>query len=322
MSLGTSLVSQFKSAQESQLHCSCGSGMLRAWHQTEGLILELPALGVLDLATGQTLAWFEEAAALEGKAPEGIQSIRPWWGESIVDADVLRAMLAAFRERVWQAWPAGQSTQLVSRTTWTVPSSTSDLHLTWLERTLGEAGWWWPKVGRAALESVTQQSGQVIVMDWGMSSIRWSVWSHGKHLLSVSNTNLGLGDITQELVMTERQLTGRQFSQASLLDLTWTLRHSAFDHKTDQPIFEPLSKTTHAAVQSAWLAAFAQAWTTFQKQLPSEVGSQLAVSSCVVIGGGALLQNWLTEVEKHTKLPWKVAKDPLYVEVRGGIISA
>lgn len=266
--------------------------------------------------TRQPVAWFEEAAALEGKTPSHIECIRPWWADTVVDRSALRSLMEQFRQVVWQTLPQQDRWQEGWRMQWRVAPTVSDLHLQWLERTIAEAGWWWPRVRRANYHTLTDSSKQVVLWDWGMSAVRWSVWVQGRLVASVAHPELSLAEIAGGLVETERYITSRQFSQAALRDAQWSVRHPAFDLKTREPIFEPLSKTTLKTVQEQWLAAYTQAWKAFQASLPAESASQLAVSESYVVGAGAQLAPWIAAASQVTHLEWQSTQDSLYVEVR------
>jgi hypothetical protein len=304
----------------SALQVSVGAGMLRVWDPQKGLVLELPAVVALQSESREPVAWFEEAAALEGKSPQGIECLRPWWGDEIVDRAALRELLSKFRQEVHaisgsQAMKAGSVTPLMMK--WRVAPSVKELHRSWLERTLAEAGWWWPSVQRANYSDLTQVAAQTVIWDWGVSALRWSVWVGDTLVSARAFPELGLSPIVEGLVEAERSITGRQFSRAALMDLLWTVRHPAFDQKDQQPVFEPLSKTTLQRVQGEWLEVMARAWREFQQSIPAETAAQLAVSQSLVIGGGATIKPWIDLASGVTKVEWKAAKDPLYAEVRG-----
>lgn len=315
--------------------------MLRAWHAEYGLLVEVPAVVAANTVTGEPVAWFEEAAALEGKTPEGVECIRPWWADAITDRAALRSLAARFRELLAEAlYARGEKAPAVSKilaqASWRVPPTTTELHRQWLERTLTEAGWWWPKVQRASYSvlfepervqsssshssnvAAKKTSAQTLVLDWGASALRWSVWVEGHLVFAQSHPELGWAEVAAELVSAEQAITQRVFSRASLLDLHWSVRHPAFDRKHHEPVFEPLSKTTLQSVHASWLEAYIQSWKQFQEQLPKESAAQLAVSASVVIGGGAALKDWIESAAQETHVEWQAAKDPVFIEVRGG----
>jgi hypothetical protein len=314
------LRTQLASLTTHSLQISLGGGVIRVWDVESGLLLEKPAVVALSSESGSPVAWFEEAAALEGKTPDGVVCVRPWWGDMITDRTALRALLSQLRIEVEHARSSQngkEATFTPQKVAWRVAPSVSELHRQWLERTLAEAGWWWPKVQRAAYSDLTTSVNQTVLWDWGMSALRWSVWVQGTLVTARAYPELGLRPIVSSLVETERDLTSRQFSQAALMDLLWSVRHPAFDHNEQQPVFEPLSKTTLQGVQSQWLSAFDTAWNEFQASLPPETAAQLAVSQCLVTGGGASIQPWIEKASQRTQIHWKAAKDPLYAEVRG-----
>lgn len=303
----------------SSLQVSLGSGMIRVWHPQNGLLLELPTVVAMRSGSDEPVAWFEEAAALEGKTPDGVTCIRPWWADSITDRVALRALLTQLREVLQDSRfsVSANGVNLPKKIQWRVAPTVSELHRSWLERTLAESGWWWPKVQRAYYTELTDSATQTVLWDWGMSALRWSVWVQGTLVQAQSYPELGLSPIVNSLVETERAITSRQFSHAALMDLLWSVRHPAFDTNEQQPVFEPLSKTTVQKVQSQWLDAFEQAWGEFQRSIPSETAAQLAVSHCLVIGGGAMIVPWIEKASERSQLAWKPAKDPFYAEVRG-----
>ncbi len=298
----------------SEILVGLGSGWIRVWHQKQGLILELPSIVAVDVQTGEPIAWFEEAAALEGRAPEGVVCVRPWYGDEIQDRVILRALLVQLGEVLRSEPQVGATTQRVA---WGVPVTVSQLHISWIERTLAESGWWWPRVQRFNFSDLMESGKQTLIWDWGASSSRWSVWVDGTPMVSRSFPNLGLAAVIDELVQTEKNITQRQYSHATLFDLLWSVRHPAFDIAQQKPILEPLSKTTLQQVQDSWAQALSQAWQKFQQDIPPETAAQLAVSQSFVVGGGASLRAWIELAESVTHISWKVAKDPLYAEIRG-----
>ena len=78
-----------------------------------GLVLDEPSVLALDSATGDVVSVGKAAAALHGRAPEGIEVIKPLHDGVISDPDACSLMLTAFLRRVCRHHRIGRPEALV-----------------------------------------------------------------------------------------------------------------------------------------------------------------------------------------------------------------
>ncbi len=300
---------------------SIGGAYIRIWRPRRGLAAEVPAVVVLD-QDGAIIALGDAAAQMEGKTSHQQQLVRSFFGDQIIHRDGLRALIRLALAKAIESDQARWWERL--RLNIAVPPTVSPLHRDWLQRTVREAGGGWLNSldpWSHLLPHNSQRRTDVVpvhgVLDWGFSGVRAALYVGDQLVASQSNSQWGLRQLCEKMVIAEQAKTHRLFPQSALYNQEWGLAYTGFDTAKARPILATLSAEVKQTTQVEGVKAIGQMLITLQNRLTPEQTSFLPQHGWLVVGGAANLFTDLDHWSQKLGAPLTVAVGPTYAVLKG-----
>lgn len=297
----------------------------------KGMVINEPSVVAVNIKTDEILAVGEEAKRMIGKTPQHIQVIRPLVDGVISDFEVTEKMLKYFidkahnesmafipRPRVIIGIPL-DITEVEKKAVEDAAKSAGARQVFLVEESMAAA------IG-ARLPVIDPQATMVVDIGGGTTEI--SVISLGgvvtwKTLRQAGNEmdnnivqyvreefNILIGEQVAENLKTKigsaSSLKEPLYMQARGRDLITGLPKEI--NISDSQVREAISRTIHQIIENVKITL---------ETTPPELVSDIYEHGIVLTGGGSLLRNLDKEIAQATKIPVRVADDPLTCVVRG-----
>ncbi|OGZ60876.1 MAG: rod shape-determining protein [Candidatus Spechtbacteria bacterium RIFCSPLOWO2_01_FULL_43_12] len=301
----------------------------------KGIIINEPSVVAINQKTGRILAIGEEARRMVGKTPAHIVASRPLVDGVVSDFEITEQMLKYFIDKVHS-----ESFRFLPRPRVVIgiPSGVTEVEKRAVEDAARAAGarevYLIEEPMAAAIGarlSVQEPSGNMVV-DIGGGTTEVAVISLGGIVVSQSlriagdRLNEDIVNYAREefnLLLGERTAENIKIELGSALPLEETLSAPMRGRDmvtglpkeiivTDKDIRKALAPSINALV-SAIKASI--------EQTPPELLADIMESGIVLAGGGSLLRHFDELIRQETKMPVRIAEDPLTAVVRGtGIV--
>jgi rod shape-determining protein MreB and related proteins len=296
----------------------------------KGVVISEPSVVAIDKRTQKVLAIGAEAKRMVGRTPANIIAIRPLKDGVIADFEIVESMLRYFINKVHEDFALVPRPRVVVG----IPSGVTEVE----RRAVSDAA-----VGAGAREAylieepmaaaigsdlpITEPSGSMIV-DIGGGTTEVAVISLGGIVLSKSIRIAG--DEIDEMILQyarrehglligERsaEYTKIQAGSANPLAEEKTIVLRGRDVVTGLPKSVEMTSVEIRDAIEAPVAAIVEAVTTTIEDTPPEIIADIMDQGITLAGGGALLMGLDTRIAAETKMPVKIADDPLTSVVRG-----
>ncbi len=297
----------------------------------KGIIINEPSVVAVNKRTDEILAVGDEASIMVGKTPSHIQAIKPLVDGVISDFEVTEKMLKYFINKVHS-----ESFTLIPRPRVVigVPLDITEVEKKAVEDAAKSAG---ARQVYLIEESMAAAIGTrlpvaeataTMIVDIGGGTTEISVISLGG-VVTYKTLRLAGNELDNNIIQFIREefniLIGEQVAEnikvriGSATELKESVEMEVRGRDlinglpravtvTDTQIREALSKTINIIIENIK--------TTLEKT-PPELVSDIYEQGIVLTGGGALLRGLDKEIAQATKIPVRVAEDPLTCVVRG-----
>ncbi|HZT96267.1 MAG TPA: rod shape-determining protein [Chloroflexota bacterium] len=296
----------------------------------KGVIISEPSVVAIDKRTKKVLAIGAEAKRMVGRTPSNIVAIRPLKDGVIADFEIVESMLRYFINKVHEDFSMLPRPRVVVG----IPSGVTEVERRAVSDAAVNAGareaYLIEEPMAAAIGSdlpITEPSGSMIV-DIGGGTTEVAVISLGG--IVVSKSIRIAGDEIDEMILQHARrehglLIGERSAEYAKLhcgsaiplpeESAITLRGR--DVVTGLPkSVDFTSKEIREAIEPP-LALIVEAVTTTIEETPPEIISDIMDHGITLAGGGAMLTGLDERISRETKMPVKVADDPLTTVVRG-----
>jgi len=296
----------------------------------KGVVISEPSVVAIEKKSQKVLAIGVEAKRMVGRTPANIIAIRPLKDGVIADFEIVESMLRYFINKVHEDFALLPRPRVVVG----IPSGVTEVE----RRAVSDAA-----VNAGAREAylieepmaaaigcdlpITEPSGSMIV-DIGGGTTEVAVISLGGIVLSKSIRIAG--DEIDEMILQyarrehglligERsaEYTKIQAGSASPLENEKTIVLRGRDLVTGLPKSVEMTSTEIRDAIEAPVAAIVEAVTTTIEDTPPEIIADIMDQGITLAGGGALLTGLDSRIAEETKMPVKIANDPLTSVVRG-----
>lgn len=295
-----------------------------------GVIISEPSVVAIDKRTQKVLAIGAEAKRMVGRTPSNIVAIRPLKDGVIADFDIVESMLRYFINKVHENFALLPRPRVVVG----IPSGVTEVERRAVSDAAVNAGareaYLIEEPMAAAIGSdlpITEPSGSMIV-DIGGGTTEVAVISLGGIVLSKSIRVAG--DEIDEMILQyarrehglligERsaELTKIEGASASPLEEERTITLRGRDVVTGLPKSVELSSGEIRDAIEPPVAMIVEAVTTTIEDTPPEIIGDIMDQGIILAGGGALLTGLDRRISMETKMPVRIAEDPLLSVVRG-----
>ncbi|HEV3311284.1 MAG TPA: rod shape-determining protein [Chloroflexota bacterium] len=297
----------------------------------KGVVISEPSVVAIDKRTQKVLAIGAEAKRMVGRTPANIVAIRPLKDGVIADFEIVESMLRYFINKIHD-----EDFRLLPRPRVVVgiPSGVTEVE----RRAVSDAA-----VSAGAREAylieepmaaaigcdlpITEPSGSMIV-DIGGGTTEVAVISLGG--IVISKSIRVAGDEIDEMILQyarrehglligERSAehTKIQAGSANPLPEEKTITLRGRDLVTGLPKSVEMTSTEIREAIEAPVAAIVEAVTTTIEETPPEILADIMDQGITLAGGGALLTGLDARIAAETRMPVKIADDPLTSVVRG-----
>jgi rod shape-determining protein MreB len=302
----------------------------------KGIILNEPSVVAVrkdGKGTSKVLAVGREAKMMLGRTPGNIVAIRPMKGGVIADFDIAEAMLRYFIRKAHAGHRLARPRIIIG-----VPSGITEVEKKAVKESAESAGarevYFIEEPMAAAIGAglpVTEPKGNMIV-DIGGGTTEVAVISLGGIVYSVSVRVAG--DKMDEAIIEYLKRKYRLLIGSSTAEIIKTTIGNAFpgdalesfevkgrDLTTGIPKILTMDSDEVREAISEQVNAILGAVRTALEQMPPELSADLIDFGIMLAGGGALLKNLDLLLRSETKLPIKIAADPLSaVAVGAGMV--
>jgi rod shape-determining protein MreB len=296
----------------------------------KGVVISEPSVVAIDKRTQKVLAIGAEAKRMVGRTPANIVAIRPLKDGVIADFEIVESMLRYFINKVHDSKALVPRPRVVIG----IPSGVTEVERRAVSDAAVSAGareaYLIEEPMAAAIGSdlpITEPSGSMIV-DIGGGTTEVAVISLGGIVLSKSIRVAG-DEIDETILQYARRehglLIGERSAEATkihagsadvlLEERTIVLRGR--DLVTGLPkSVEMTSVEIRDAIETP-VAAIVEAVTTTIEETPPEILADIMDHGITLAGGGALLAGLDTRISRETRMPVRIADEPLLCVVRG-----
>jgi rod shape-determining protein MreB len=295
-----------------------------------GVVLSEPSVVALDTQTNDLLAIGEEAKRMLGRTPTGIVAVRPLKDGVIADFEIVESMLRYFIGKVHEGIRLGSKPRMVIG----VPSGVTEVERRAVSDAAVLAGarevFLIEEPMAAAIGAglpINEPSGSMIV-DIGGGTTEVAVISLGGIVVSKSMRIAG-DEIDEIILQFARRDHGLMLGERTAEDTKIQLGQAIGEGKVmtislrGRDIVSGLAKSVDIssdhlaeAIDPA-LAMICDAVTTTIEETPPELIADIMDRGITLAGGGALLAGLRPRLERETRMPVRIADDPLTSVVRG-----
>ncbi len=295
-----------------------------------GVVISEPSVVAIDKRSRRVLAIGDEAKRMVGRTPANIVAIRPLKDGVIADYEIVESMLKYFITKVHENFALLPRPRVVVG----IPSGVTEVERRAVADAAVNAGareaYLIEEPMAAAIGSdlpITEPSGSMIV-DIGGGTTEVAVISLGG--IVISKSIRVAGDEIDEMILhyARREhglLIGERSAEQAKLDVgsanplaeekRIVLRGRDVVHGMPKSV-EMTSTEIREAIEPP-VAMIVEAVTTTIEETPPEVIADIMDQGITLAGGGALLSGLDTRISNETKMPVKIAEDPLTTVVRG-----
>ena len=313
-----------------------GTANTLVYMKGKGIILNEPSVVAVrkdGKGTSKVLAVGREAKMMLGRTPGNIVAIRPMKGGVIADFDIAEAMLRYFIRKAHAGHRLARPRIIIG-----VPSGITEVEKKAVKESAESAGarevYFIEEPMAAAIGAglpVTEPKGNMIV-DIGGGTTEVAVISLGGIVYSVSVRVAG--DKMDEAIIEYLKRKYRLLIGSSTAEIIKTTIGNAFpgdalesfevkgrDLTTGIPKILTMDSDEVREAISEQVNDILGAVRTALEQMPPELSADLIDFGIMLAGGGALLKNLDLLLRSETKLPIKIAADPLSaVAVGAGMV--
>ena len=309
-----------------------GTANTLVYTKGEGVVLNEPSVVAMkkdDRGTRKVLAVGKEAKSMLGRTPGNIVAIRPIKDGVIADFDIAEAMLRYFIRKAHAGHRLARPRIIIG-----VASGITEVEKKAVKESAESAGarevFFIEEPMAAAIGAglpVTEPRGSMIV-DIGGGTTEVAVICLGGVVYSIS-VRMG-GDKMDEAIIEYIKKKYRLLVGSSSAEIIKTTIGNAFpgnatesvdvkgrDLTTGTPKVLTLDSDEVREATSEQVNAIVGAVRTALEQMPPELAADLLDCGIMLAGGGALLKHLDLLLKAETKLPVKIASDPLSAVVVG-----
>lgn len=307
-----------------------GTANTLVYVRNRGIVLDEPSVVAVKANTNQVLAAGKEAKKMLGKTPESIVACRPMRDGVIANFDLTESMLRYFIRAVND----NRRTMIRPRIIVGVPSGITQVERRAIEDAAKQAGarevYTIMEPMAAAIGAglkVEDPSGSMIV-DIGGGTTEVAVISL-KDVVFCRSVRVGGDEMDRAIVQYVKRkynlLIGERTAEQIKINIGTVMLDSKIE-KMDvkgRDLVTGIPKTvslTSTEVNESLLETIANIVDVVRVALentPPELSSDLVDKGIVMAGGGSLLRGLGDLISKETKLPVRVAEDPLQCVVKG-----
>jgi rod shape-determining protein MreB len=311
-----------------ELAIDFGTSMTRVWVRGRGLVLDEPTVAAVDTRTREVLAMGSEAYELVGRTTRHVVIVRPLRQGAITDFDMAERMLRTVLAR------SGVGRMSRPKVLLSVPAAATSIERRALKQAARSAG----AASAVLLEApmaaaiglglpVHDPVGSVVV-DVGAGTSEAGVISLGgvvaQKALRVGGRDLdeAIADMVRhryDLVISERSSEQIKIGIASADPAATPLTAEVHGRRTATG--EPASAILDSDVVSAAIADLLRSMVDGVAQCladsPPEFAQDAIFEGIHLVGGGALLDGFVSLLEQGTSVPVHVAANPTGVVIEG-----
>lgn len=297
----------------------------------QGVVIDEPSVVAVNKQTNQVLAIGKSAKAMIGKTPKSIIAARPLVDGVVSDFEITEQMLRYFMNQIHKEhFVLWQKPRVVIG----IPSGVTEVEKRAVEdasRSAGARATYLVEEPMAAAVGcrlpVTEAKGSMIV-DIGGGTTEVAVISLGGIVVSRSLRVAG-DELSETIMQFMRDEFNLQIGEHTAENVKMTIG-SAYPNKKPQTmkvrgrdLVSGLPKEITANSDQVRLALsknvrmLVEAIKTTLEETPPELVSDIMAQGIVLAGGGALLQQLDRMINKETKMPVRVADNPLAAVVQG-----
>ena len=296
-----------------------------------GVVISEPSVVAIDKRTQKVLAIGAEAKRMVGRTPANIVAIRPLKDGVIADFEIVESMLHYFINKVHEG---AVNVLPRPRVVIGIPSGVTEVERRAVSDAAVNAGareaYLIEEPMAAAIGSdlpITEPSGSMIV-DIGGGTTEVAIISLGGIVISksirvagdeIDETILQYARREHGLLIGERsaEATKIQAGSADVLAEEKSILLRGRDLVTGLPKSVEMTSVEIRDAIEAPVAAIVEAVTTTIEETPPEILGDIMDQGITLAGGGALLAGLDTRIARETKMPVKIADEPLLCVVRG-----
>lgn len=312
-----------------------GTANILVYVDGKGVIINEPSVIALNQKTGQVVAVGSEAKRMIGRTPGHISIIRPLVEGVISDFEVTQEMLAYFIKKVHEP---NHSYLARPKVVIGVPSGITEVERRAVRDAAQNSGAREvhlveePMAAAVGIRMPVQEPVGNMLVDIGGGTTDIAVVSLGG-LVSSMNLRVAGDKLNEDIINYARDefkiLLGEQTAEELKIAVgTATKPDSPIESvvrgrdlvsglpreviMTDTDVREAITKSVRAVVEGV---------KEVIEATPPELVSDIMHRGIIMVGGGAYLRGLDKLIEKETKIPTKIAEDPMTAVVRGcGII--
>ncbi|HET7875749.1 MAG TPA: rod shape-determining protein [Methylomirabilota bacterium] len=318
----------------SDLAVDLGTANTRVYLPGVGVVVDEPSVIALNLRDKRVLAVGRDAKAMIGRAPQGIQVVRPLQRGVIADIDATREMLRHF-----VGTAGGRRHLLEPRIVVVVPYGTTQVEKRAVEAVAGSAGarrvYLIEQPVAAALGAGLPVSmpGANTIVNIGGGTTEVAVMSLSG-IVHCESMRIGGDDLDEAIIQHIRRSHGLLIGARQAEELKLALGSALPpDRDTDgappaevvkgRALVNGLPKTVLVSAEQVRealhepIAAILNAVRACLDRTPPELAADIVDSGIALTGGGALLKGLEALLRGWTRLPVTVCKEPVHCAVQG-----
>lgn len=296
----------------------------------KGVVISEPSVVAIDKRSQKVLAIGEEAKRMVGRTPANIVAIRPLKDGVIADFEIVESMLRYFINKVHEDFALLPRPRVVVG----IPSGVTEVERRAVSDATLNAGareaYLIEEPMAAAIGAdlpITEPSGSMIV-DIGGGTTEVAVISLGGIVISKSIRIAG-DEIDEMILQYARRehgvLIGERSAEqtkieagsATPLEVEKVMTLRGRDLITGLPKTAQITSSEVRDAIEAPVAAIVEAVTTTIEETPPEIIADIMDQGIVLAGGGAMLTGLDSRIAHETKMPVRIADEPLLCVVRG-----
>ncbi|MCR4323021.1 MAG: rod shape-determining protein [Candidatus Azambacteria bacterium] len=330
------MIDKFFGYFSKDLGIDLGTANTLVYVHSKGIVINEPSVVAVNQKTGQILSIGEAAKAMIGRTPAHVTATRPLVNGVISDFEVTEQMLRYFIDKVHK----GNSFMVIPRPRVVIgiPSQITEVEKRAVEDAARNAGAREvflveePVAAAIGARMPIQDAVGSMIVDMGGGTTDIAVLSLGGVVVS-KNLKIAGDKLNEDIVRYARDeyklLIGEMAAERVKISIgsAYQLDEELEDILRGRDLITGLPKevtVTNEEIRKAMahsVSTLATAVRAAVEMTPPELVADLIKNGIVLTGGGSLLRGLDTLIEEETKIPVRIAEDPLTSVVIGtGII--
>lgn len=294
----------------------------------QGIVINEPSVVAANQRTGEILAIGDEAKRMVGKTPANIVAHRPLVDGVVSDFEVTEQMLKHFIHKI-QKGSAYRPRVVIG-----IPSGVTEVEKRAVEEAAAGAGAWRtflieePMAAAIGCRLPIQEASGNMIVDIGGGTTEVAVISLGGIVVSRSVRVAG-DELSEDIIQYVRDHFGLHIGERTAenikiaigsaypLELNGNMPVRGRDLVSGLPKEISINSEQVMVAMSRSVAEIVDAIKMTIEETPPELLADIMTSGITLAGGGALLSGLDTLIYRETKMPVRLAEDPLTAVVRG-----